>query len=569
MKKFLLTLAAVIGLGSWASADTYTYTAADMFKSYTATGEISTWTAGGFTFDAKKNNGATTPSYNSNGKDVRLYALNTLNIKANGANVTAIEFTLSTQGLKRQAKVTPSAGTVNQAKEQAQLKWEGSAADLTLTVGDKSEFGTEEGKAGQFDWTEIKITTDGPVTDVDPINPGGGDDPEVAKAEYVKATEMAAGSYVIYAENNVATPLGKTANYGYLKVAAATPEGTTITTAKDNAFEFVAVDGGYNIKDSYGRYVYQTGTFNSFNVSASIVDTVPAAAYVWTVEVADGAFKVKNTSVNKTIQYDSQYNSFGSYDDERGVFPTLYKYSKDVEGGQEPTYTSVTALSQLYTLNNAEKVSIDVDLTAVYVNGSYVYAYDGKNYALIFKKDLGVEAGKVITKGWKGTVDIYNGLVEVKPDDAKLATGADAAIPEPVLVEADEASTILIAANQNTYVRLSKVTFAQATPAPDAEKEAREFTGTMDETTVNFYQRFGLESVAAGEYDVIGFIAVYNEKVQVYATQYVVTGGIDSVEADTNAPAEYYNIQGMKVENPRQGSMYIRLQGGKATKVVF
>lgn len=576
MKKFLLTLAAVIGLGSWAAAETYTFTAAEMFASYTATGDISKWTAGGFTFEALKNAGNTTPSYNFKGQEVRLYAKNTLNIKANGANITAIDFTLSAQGLQRQTAITPSVGTIDQALSQEVLKWAGSSADLTFTVGNDATLGTDSvntktGKynAGQFDWLKIVITTDGEVGDVDPIIPGGGDEPEGDMAEYEKATTMAAGSYVIYAENFVAVPLDKSMKYGYIQTAAATPEGTTITTAKANAFEFVAVEGGYNIKDSFGRYVYQTGSFNSFNVSASFVDTIPAAAYVWAVEVADGAFKIKNTSVEKTIQYDAEYKSFGSYDVEKGVFPTLYKYSKDVEGGQTPAYTSVTALSQIYSLKDADKITVDVDLTAVYVNGSYVYVYDGTSYALIYKSNLGVEAGKVINKGWKAEVDIYKNLVELKPEDAKLATGADATVPQPLFVEADEASTILIAANQNTYVHLSRVTFAEATPAADAASDAREFVGKMDETEVSFYQRFGVESVAAGEHDVVGFISVYDKKVQVYVTEFLAAGGIDAVEADVNAPVEYYNIQGVKIANPRQGSMYIRVQGGNATKVVF
>lgn len=40
---------------------------------------------------------------------------------------------------------------------------------------------------------------------------------------------------------------------------------------------------------------------------------------------------------------------------------------------------------------------------------------------------------------------------------------------------------------------------------------------------------------------------------------------IDSVDADNAAPAEYYNLQGVRVENPAEG-LYIVVRGGKATK---
>ena len=44
--------------------------------------------------------------------------------------------------------------------------------------------------------------------------------------------------------------------------------------------------------------------------------------------------------------------------------------------------------------------------------------------------------------------------------------------------------------------------------------------------------------------------------------------GIGNIQADPTAPAEYYNLQGVRVDNPARG-IYIRRQGGKATKVVI
>ena len=43
---------------------------------------------------------------------------------------------------------------------------------------------------------------------------------------------------------------------------------------------------------------------------------------------------------------------------------------------------------------------------------------------------------------------------------------------------------------------------------------------------------------------------------------------IDGINADANAPVEYYNLQGVKVENPEKG-IFIKKQGSKTTKVVF
>ncbi len=48
-------------------------------------------------------------------------------------------------------------------------------------------------------------------------------------------------------------------------------------------------------------------------------------------------------------------------------------------------------------------------------------------------------------------------------------------------------------------------------------------------------------------------------------------GGVEGIvadEIDANAPVEYYNIQGMKIEKPENG-LFIKVQGNKATKVAL
>ncbi|WP_297070797.1 hypothetical protein [uncultured Duncaniella sp.] len=50
------------------------------------------------------------------------------------------------------------------------------------------------------------------------------------------------------------------------------------------------------------------------------------------------------------------------------------------------------------------------------------------------------------------------------------------------------------------------------------------------------------------------------------------TSAIENIEveaADENAPVEYFNIQGMRVENPAAGQLLIRRQGSKVSKVII
>ena len=54
----------------------------------------------------------------------------------------------------------------------------------------------------------------------------------------------------------------------------------------------------------------------------------------------------------------------------------------------------------------------------------------------------------------------------------------------------------------------------------------------------------------------------------VNGTKKDVSTGVESVYSDSNAPKEYYNMQGVRVENPGKG-LYIVRQGSKAFKVIL
>ncbi len=48
---------------------------------------------------------------------------------------------------------------------------------------------------------------------------------------------------------------------------------------------------------------------------------------------------------------------------------------------------------------------------------------------------------------------------------------------------------------------------------------------------------------------------------------YMPGAGVRSVTCDASAPVEYYNLQGMRIENPEAGHMYIRRQGSRSDKI--
>ncbi|MDE6120184.1 MAG: hypothetical protein K2F63_00175, partial [Muribaculaceae bacterium] len=46
------------------------------------------------------------------------------------------------------------------------------------------------------------------------------------------------------------------------------------------------------------------------------------------------------------------------------------------------------------------------------------------------------------------------------------------------------------------------------------------------------------------------------------------TAGISNIVADSNAPVEYFNLQGLRVQNPEAGQILIRRQGEKVSKII-
>ena len=154
----------------------------------------------------------------------------------------------------------------------------------------------------------------------------GGSDSE-SGLKFKKVTTVTNGKkYIIAANDNgtykVAQNVAATKTYGWLYVDDATAKDGVITMDDEShAFTFVANGSDWYIKDESGRYMFMTGTFNSFNVGADAT-----AEGLWTVTPnANGTMKITNKGMSKYIQYSTQHTSYGSYPDEQGIMPELFE----------------------------------------------------------------------------------------------------------------------------------------------------------------------------------------------------------------------------------------------------
>ena len=236
-----------------------------------------TFTSGDFTFTAKKNKGLNVPTKITSSKDLRHYAKNTITIS--GAKMTKMVFTMSDAGKKQWATVTASEGTMTVDKTNGTTTWENTngSSSVTLTVGDKNDFGTNKSKtAGQFNVDKVDITSDGQ---------GGGETP-TPPAEETKAENIAA--FKALASGTTATLTLKNAQVVYKNVYT-TKSGATNTE--------------YYVRDASGAIQF-FNTDLELNVNQIINGTVEVK-YTLYNEMTE-ATKTANTSAEKLTITDGE-----------------------------------------------------------------------------------------------------------------------------------------------------------------------------------------------------------------------------------------------------------------------
>ena len=131
----------------------------------------------------------------------------------------------------------------------------------------------------------------------------------VPKAAGQPAT-LADGTYVIASGNLTMSSLTEDKGYGYPTANEVTiADGKVSNHFKADVLTIKNVEGGVTIQDAYGRYFYLKGTYNSFNVDA----TMPAEGHIFTVLKSGDSYLIVNAMNKKTLAYITSYSSWGCY----------------------------------------------------------------------------------------------------------------------------------------------------------------------------------------------------------------------------------------------------------------
>lgn len=161
MKKMYLLLAAMFSLSL--SAQT-TINPSDYFSAKTENPSFTT-KDGEFTISAAKGDASNVPvfnlGYNGADNDIRVYASGLLTITSKTKKMKAIQFQMSSKGLEQWADVTPSGGQVAVNVANAVTTWTGDTSYVHFNVGASNAHGTSTKTAGQFDFKQLVIYSEG------------------------------------------------------------------------------------------------------------------------------------------------------------------------------------------------------------------------------------------------------------------------------------------------------------------------------------------------------------------------------------------------------------------------
>lgn len=186
--------------------------------------------------------------------------------------------------------------------------WSGSDNQVVFTIAD-------DAKTQKYNSITVTYDVEGSV----------GEEITLPKFGYV--TKINTGKkYLIVTDTKA---MDATSTSYYLATSDVTIEDSYITAMENLAFTIEAVEGGYTIKNSLGKYLYLKDSYKSFNQSETRMDD---NSDVWTIESqGDGTVAIKNVLKGKTIQLDSNYGTYGAYDEVSYALPMLYEEGATAE----------------------------------------------------------------------------------------------------------------------------------------------------------------------------------------------------------------------------------------------
>ncbi|MBQ7941608.1 MAG: hypothetical protein IJ328_04255 [Muribaculaceae bacterium] len=296
--------------------------------------------------------------------------------------------------------------------------------------------------------------------------------------------------------------------------------------------------------------------------------------------VAESVESLKNGGEFTSLLSGKTMTDATIYNDANGNFLAGPTQAMDVKGGGEDTKILVIArnansIDYSYSINRAKEYNVGNGVTLETAN-SYP-ALDGK-YTISYDKGVNVaydNRGGVWYCQYRGTPSDAQPALVYFDADGELRyfegfggkarnRGAVAVSPDAMRLVASSASGTL-AVYDIVYATDGDVTLSEVSSVSPGGNSM--FAATWD-CAGNFYCGNASKEYVKG-YAVPRANNVFATKApSKYSLVIDSTVSIDGIDTDADAPVEYYNLQGVKVENPEKG-IFIKRQGSKTTKVVL
>ena len=324
----------------------------------------------------------------------------------------------------------------------------------------------------------------------------------------ITATEGTMMSKLVFTATETSRCFNVTVNGTTYSKSGAT---VTIDLGTDNATNSITLKstGGQN---RFTKVVITATTPSTSSVANPTISAVENETdYTVSIAHEDAEAVVRYTTDNAdptetSTQYDGSFN----------VAPGTIVKAQAFKGGEKsgivtynaPTY--YTSLKEIEALATGTSFILKANMTVVFAGGDDAYITDGKTFMPIYQPSRALKAGDAL-KRLEGTRGEYGGMSQITGTGEITVTGS-AEVPV-----AQEGDIELINTGEFTheYCVLNKVTVAEpATAGSVMQATATDEAGN----SILLRNKMNVGGLAAGVYNITGFVGVYNTTIQFYPT---------------------------------------------------
>lgn len=563
----------------WAGADAWTAGEANTLQ----------YVQDPFTVTLAKAEGATAPAVNTKDNDARVYAKGTVNVVTKDENMTQVVFAVSKKGMYRLANITANVGEVVVSAETKTVTWTGDAKDVTFTVGEKAEFGSDgAAKAGQLCFDNITVVAGGTVTPSPEPNPDPQPQPDEKATIFSELFNVGQGDFTIDNKvmNDPLTFVWKVdEKYGCMKASAFANKVAyaseswlvspviDLTQAKETELSFdeaanffegldnfkaacslkVKEEGGewtnvaYNVAVEGNSWTFGTATADLAAYDGKKIQL--AFAYTSTAELA-GTWEVKNLYVKAKTEKAPVVIEAPVFTPKEGTYMDKVSVSIAAAEGLKIYYTldgsEPTTASTLYEA--AFDLTETTTVMAIAVDAEGNASPVAKAMYTIKATPVAPENGALFNfneNKWnlpvssKETGDFP--ITEVKEGDVTL-TFTNGSIPTRLWNDFNNGLQIRMYKNGGSMT---------VTPAADQKVVKVEFDATKLDVTAS--EGTLAEKVWTGEAATVTFTANATSNINYIIVTLSKQSGIEGVEAGEQTEKVIYTIDGRRVQKAEKG----------------